>query len=213
MKSFFKTFCLVLFLYGCKSTKTEQLSGFYEQKKVGKPFRQIQLYKDRTFDYHHEYGLSFAKSKGIWTVEDDKIVLNTFEDYLTDFFDISETNDETYPVDRFTVIFFRSGERSHGNLTIGKNDKLIFTNDHKVIEIEKELLIKEKSVSPFISLDPYFDDFKYEIQNFDNNLIIIEIDDVDEDDLRMKIMLKNEILKIRNKKLIDNHGNVYKKLN
>lgn len=212
MKSFFKTFCLVLVLYGCKSTKTEQLSGFYEQKKVDKPFRQIQLYKDGTFDYHHEYGMSSAKSKGIWTVEDDKIVLNTFEDYLTDFFDISETNDETYPADRFTFIYFRDGERSHGNLTIGNNDKLIFTNDDELIEIDKKLLIKEKSVNLDISLNHFVDGFKYEIQNFDNNLIIIEIDD-EEDNSGIRIKLENEILKIRNEKLIDDEGNVYKKLN
>lgn len=213
MKSLFKIFCLVLFLYGCKSTKTEQLSGFYEQKKVGKPFRQIQLYKDGTFDYHHEYGLSFAKSKGTWKIEEDKIILNTFEDYLTDFFDISETIDETFPLDKVTFIYIIDGKRSNGNLTIGKNDKLIFTNEHKVIEIKKELLFKEKSVNLNISLSHFFHGFNYEIQNFDNNLVLIKIDYEKEFNSRHNIKLENEILKFRNLKLIDDHGNIYKKLN
>lgn len=209
MKSLFKIFCLVLFLYGCKSTKTEQLSGFYEQKKVGKPFRQIQLYKDGTFDYHHEYGMSSAKSKGIWTVEDDKIILNTFEDYLTDFFDIAEIFLEEFPQDVFTIEFYNYETLSEGGVTYGSDDKFQLSAFNK-IEISKQDLIKNDTIKLHFSV--FVLGFNYKIQSFENNYLKINYNP-NEQQTPMRVKLENKILKIRNEKLIDNHGNVYKKLN
>jgi hypothetical protein len=201
MKLVFTLFCIVLSLYGCSSVKVHNLCGTYILKEFSKPHDIIEIKQDGTFFYTSDFHLFYGKTAGYWTLNNRKLTLTTYEDYISNYFGAIESKSGSFPKDKITFLFVLENDKP-GIGWISIQDNLIYSSNDGKVKISKELLLNNDLIIKIHAGQFLVEGFRYSINNIENNLIIIN--DVIEDRYRFEI--ENEVFKIRNNYLVDDRG-------
>lgn len=91
----------VFIFTGCQSSK--KIIEFYKSyDKETRSSRVITLNNDYTFDYKHEVGLISSHSKGVWSLQNDSLLVKSNETYKNGFIEV-KLDDNTDTKDSIVI--------------------------------------------------------------------------------------------------------------
>jgi hypothetical protein len=163
---------------------------------------QLILYPDKTFYYQLVGGLMFSTSQGNWHVNDNYIILNSFDEYKTgNVMNVQENYNDT-----INGYFIQAYDENNSPLSLGY---LIFDNQsNKGTNLdEKGIGLWKDVINNSITVGYMADTYSYDIINKKANSFIFV--------LKLKdyglYYLEDEKWKIKNKRiLLNENGLIYK---
>jgi hypothetical protein len=182
-------------LASCKTIEQNQVAGNYIHSFKHEGFQKIKFTKDNKFHFIHSIGLLFVESEGEWTIEGNKLILNSYESNKSDYFEVEEKVIEgqgyIQVVDDNNYAFPGSFILINGNkeLEVTDDDGKIYWDDLKISNLEN-VKIRYMGISNGF----------YKVKDKKTNCLIIKLFPENRD----KIYFKNQ-------KVVIDHG--YIKLN
>lgn len=178
-------------LYSCSPLKKENYYGTYEcWAEIG--FGRLIL-KDSMFDFSYEAHLSNLKSKGTWSVDGHKIILNSYNSYRNNYLIVTELHDEK----NRKIKIIDANDQPLEDVDIVINDSTVLKTNNKGeinLDLVNEKLIKNIEIS---YIEIIGDNRIYKTENSQSSSFIIKIIPIDYE----KIYFKKEVLKVRKGKI------------
>lgn len=182
---------ILFILLSCNINKNinNQIFGKYQTNFKGL-FGEIILKNDDTFEYQYHAGLINTKSKGVWKMSNNMLILNSYQDYLNNAIEVEEKdeNEEMIISD------------SYGNPIAGAN--VVLEKNIETFETDLNGKIDLSQSKDFKYFKVYFlgDNYKYVIKNKEKRSfhITIYLSDLS------KTYFKNQKFKFKNNTISNN---------
>ncbi|BCY28079.1 hypothetical protein [Flavobacterium okayamense] len=181
---------LLLTLISCYINKNinDQIFGKYQTNFDGL-FGEIILKKDYTFEYQYHAGLINTKSKGVWKMSNNEVVLNSYKDYLNNAIEVKEG------LDKGEIIISDSyGSPILGAFVVLDNNEIFETNQNGKISFYQNRDFK------YFEVHYLGETYRYDIKNKETNSyqVTIYLDDLS------KTYFKSQKFKFKNNTISDN---------
>lgn len=173
MKSLIIIILSFFLLNFCSTIKDKDITGVYVSKNnLGNEL--IRLNKDSTFSYKCQLPLLESESKGFWTFNNNLIVLNSYEEFKNDYFEVEELNqDSDFPT--IKIVDENNNGITGVNLKINNNISNTLISDlHGNINDDSINLRKDVNITIY-SIDLSLGNGKYFIKNDSIKSLIIKI--------------------------------------
>lgn len=160
----------------------------------------IKLKNDGTFYYRHNAESSETVTKGYWTQKDNNgIILNSYNDYLTDTIIVKELNKVKSDTVTLRVYdFYYNKPTDYATLKINDCDSIFQLDDNGEIKFKKPKDFKLLNISTFRK------SYTYKIK--DSNCTTFDINLYENSNYEF---FNNELVEIKNKKIIRNKKMIY----
>jgi hypothetical protein len=178
-------------LYSCSPLKRENYYGTYEcRAEIG--LRRLIL-NDSMFDFSYEAPLRNLKSKGTWSVNGRKIILNSYDIYRDNYLIVKEQPDEK---NRRIVLIDSVDQPYEYIYVIINNNTVLKTNDKGEINLD---LFSEEPINTIEVNSMYLvgDNNIYKTIDNQSSSFIIKMIPIDYE----KKYFKKEVLKVRKGKI------------
>lgn len=174
-------------LYSCSPLKKENYYGTYECR-AGIGFGRLIL-NDSMFDFSYEVPMNNFGSKGTWSVDGHKIILNSYNSYRNNYLIVTERHDEK---NRKIKIIDANDQPLEDIDIVINNSTVLKTNNKGEINLDlvNEKLIKNIEIS---YIEIIGDNRIYKTENSQSSSFIIKMIPIDYE----KKYFKKEVLKVR----------------
>ena len=204
LKNLFLGIFVAIFLSGCSNTifkKDEVEVEFIYGSSLVKS--SIKLKNNGTFCYIHNAESSETITNGNWIQKNNNvIILNSYNDYLTDTIIVKEINKIKSDIVTLKVFdFYYNKPSDYAILKLNNNDSILQLDDNGEIKFKKTDGFKILNISTFRK------NYIYNIK--DSSSTTFEVNLYENSNYEF---FNNEFVEIKNKKLIRKKGMIYKKM-
>ena len=163
----------------------------------------IKLKNDGTFSYRHNAESSETITKGYWILKDNnEIILNSYNDYLTDTIIVKELDKVKSDTVTLRVYdFYYNKPTDYATLKFNDSDSILQLDDNGEIKFKKTKDFKLLNISTFRK------SYTYQIK--DTNCTTFDINLYENSNYEF---FNNELVEIKNRKLIRKKDMIYKKM-
>jgi hypothetical protein len=204
LKNLFSGIFVAIFLSGCSNTifkKDEVEVEFIYGSSLVKS--SIKLKNNGTFCYIHNAESSETITNGNWIQKNNNvIILNSYNDYLTDTIIVKEINKIKSDIVTLKVFdFYYNKPSDYAILKLNDNDSILQMDNNGKIKFKKPKDFKLLNISTFRK------SYTYHVK--DTNARTFEVNLYENSNYEF---FNNELVEIKNRKLIRKKDMIYKKM-
>jgi len=184
---------IFLSLVSCASPKNNlKIDGKYKPDRVG-VFGELYFLKKHRFDYRYSAGLVNTKSKGIWKIVDNHLILTSDPEYKTNLIEVTEITDKK---GKFTIKHQDGTPVPYAHVILNKDTTNVYTIDEN-----GEISFPSSTIPLSFELYHLGGSYQYKVKKGRSFSIVLYFDDLS------KTYFNQRQFKIKKGKLFDPANN------